>query len=92
MSVAIIQIIGVLYFIVAIRFKVWQTSLNTFLVFATVFIIVVSREIDILCYIWADYHLSIVAILLTFMMARVVIQGAKRKQVQKDKCNGCWKY
>ena len=79
----IIQLIGVLYFLMAIRFKVWKTSLNTFLVFAAVFIIVTTREIEFLRTIWVDYHLTLIAALLTFMMVRVVIQGAHKK---KEEC------
>ena len=83
MSIMIIQLIGVLYFLMAIRFKVWKTSLNTFLVFATAFTIVVTREIEFLRTIWVDYHLTLIATLLTFMMVRVVIQGAHKK---KEEC------
>ena len=83
MSIMIIQLIGVLYFLMAIRFKVWKTSLNTFLVFATAFTIVATREIEFLRTIWVDYHLTLIVTLLTFMMVRVVIQGAHKK---KEEC------
>ena len=83
MSIIIIQLIGVLYFLMAIRFKVWKTSLNTFLVFATAFTIVATREIEFLRTIWVDYHLTLIVTLLTFMMVRVVIQGAHKK---KEEC------
>ena len=83
MSIMVIQLMGVLYFLMAIRFKVWKTSLNTFLVFAAVFTIVATREIEFLRTIWVDYHLTLIATLLTFMMVRVVIQGAHKK---KEEC------
>ena len=87
MSIMIIQLIGVLYFLMAVRLKVWKTSLNTFLVFATAFTIVATREIEFLRTIWVDYHLTLIAALLTFMMVRVVIQGAYKKKT--DNCSRC---
>ena len=90
MSIMVIQLMGVLYFLMAIRFKVWKTSLNTFLVFATAFTIVATREIEFLRTIWVDYHLTLIATLLTFMMVRVVIQGAHKKK--EDNCSSCWDF
>ena len=90
MSIMVIQLMGVLYFLMAIRFKVWKTSLNTFLVFATVFTIVTTREIEFLRTIWADYHLTLIIALLTFMMVRVVIQGAHKKK--EDNRSSCWDF
>ena len=87
-SIQIIQIMAILYFLYALRMKVWQTSLNTFVVLAAFFIVTVSREFEICRDIWIDYHLTIVAVAMTFLMGRVVYQSVRKKYIDRI-CNDC---
>ena len=87
-SIQIVQIMAILYFLYALRMKVWETSVNTFIVFVTFFIITISREVDACQEIWTDWHLSIVAITMTVLMARVVWQSVSKKY-KENVCSGC---
>lgn len=91
LSIHIIQIMAIIYFIYALRLKVWQTSINTFVVITTFFVVTISREVVVLKDIWIDYHLTIIAIAMTFLMGRVVYQSAKKKY-QKFMCSDCTNY
>ena len=87
-SIQIVQIMAILYFIYALRLKVWQTSLNTFVVILAFFLITVSREFEICKEIWIDYHLTIVAATKTFLMGRVVFQSVNKKYLDSI-CGKC---
>jgi len=84
-SVNYVQIMSVLFFMYAIRMQVWKTSLNTFVIIGVIFFISMSREIDVLKDVWADYHLSIVSALLMFLMARIVFQQYKNCDCGREK-------
>jgi len=90
-SIEIVQIMGVLYFIAALRMKVWKTSLNTFIVISGFFLITISREIEFLRDIWATYHLSIVGLIMTALMLRVVYQSINKKLVDSV-CDNCFDF
>lgn len=87
-SIGIIQIMAILYFMYAVKLKIWNTSLNTFIVISTFFILTVSRELEICREVWVDYHLTIIAISMTFIMGRVVFQSANKKYIQ-SMCQKC---
>lgn len=91
LSIQTIQIMAIIYFIYAIRLKVWRTSLNTFVVLTAFFILTISREVEMLRDIWIDYHLIIIAIVMTFLMGRVVYQSAHKKHKELI-CNDCINY
>lgn len=91
LSIEIIQIMAIVYFIYALRLQIWKTSLNTFVVMATFFILTISREVEMLRDVWVDYHLTIIAMAMTFLMGRVVYQSAKKKY-QKFMCSDCTNY
>lgn len=91
LSIEIIQIMAIVYFIYALRLQIWKTSLNTFVIMATFFILTISREVEMLKNIWVDYHLTIVAIAMTFLMGRVVYQSAHKKY-KELLCNDCTNY
>ena len=78
--IPILQIVSILYFLFAVRMKMWSVSLNSFVVIATVFFIAVSHEIEWLQCVWVDYHLPIIAMMLTFIMSRVTWQSIKAKR------------
>jgi len=87
-TIGLLQIMAVLYFVFAVRMQVWQTSLNTFVVIAAIFFIVITREIAPLRTIWADYHFTIIALLMTFLMARVVWQKSHKTYKNSNKSRG----
>lgn len=91
LSIEIIQIMAIMYFMYALRLKVWKTSLNTFVVIATFFVVTISREVPMLRDIWVDYHLTIIAMAMTFLMGRVVYQSAHKKYKELV-CNDCTNY
>ncbi|MDO9304642.1 MAG: hypothetical protein Q7T77_04895 [Sulfuricurvum sp.] len=78
--IPILQIISILYFLFALRMRMWRISINSFVVITSVFVIAVSYESGIFKCVWANYHLSIVALMLTFIMARVTYQSAFTKK------------
>lgn len=78
--IPILQIISILYFMFAVRMQMWKISINSFVVITSVFIISVSYETGMFQCVWVDYHLSIIAIMLTFIMARVTWQSAFSKK------------
>lgn len=77
---------SILYFISAIKMKIWQTSLNSFVVVSVFFIITISHEFEVIRHIWISYHVTIFAIMLTFIMGRVTYQSICTKKM-KDKTN-----
>jgi prepilin signal peptidase PulO-like enzyme (type II secretory pathway) len=92
-TMQVIQIMAVLYFLFALRFTIWRTSLNSFIVIAGFFIITVSYEFELFKRFWLDYHLVIVAIIMTMVMVRVVYQSIRRERMKRvggrranDKC------
>lgn len=87
-SIQVIQIMAILYFIYAVRLRVWKTSLNTFIVLSAFFLITVSREIPICVEFWINYHLTVIAMTMTFLMGRVVFQSSHKKYLDNicDKC------
>lgn len=78
--IPILQIISILYFVFAVRMQMWRVSINSFIVISTVFVLAVSYETKLFQCVWANYHLSIVALMLTFIMARVTWQSAFSKK------------
>ena len=82
----ILQIISILYFIFALRMRMWKVSLNSFVVIATVFIIATTHEFKMFQGIWVNYHLPIIVIMMTFIMARVTWQSVNSKLHRK--CGG----
>lgn len=70
-----LQIMAILYFITAVRMRVWRTSLNTFVVISTIFELCISYEIPIIQRAWQQYHLYVIAGMMTFLMARVTYQS-----------------
>lgn len=77
--ITIIEIISILYFIAAVRMRVWRTSLNSFVVITASFVLLVSYECPYVRSHWMTYHLSIVAIVMTFIMVRVTYQSVNEK-------------
>lgn len=91
MSVQIVQIMIILFFIYSVKMKIWKQSLNTFIVFATLFILTISREVEYLRKIWIDYHVSVIGLMMIVLMSRVVYQSVYKKY--KDAfCNDCTNY
>lgn len=88
LSIQIIQIMAILYFIAAVKMKVWKVSLNTFVVLTAVFVVTISREFDFAQHIWIDYHLGIIGFTMTFLMVRVVYQSINKKLVDSI-CDNC---
>ena len=84
-SIQIIQIMAILYFLFALRLKTWKTSLNTFIVISGFFIIVVSREIEWCLSIWIDYHMTIIGIIMTIIMARATYQSVYKKYLENKR-------
>jgi hypothetical protein len=78
--ISILQIISILYFIFAVRMQMWKISINSFVVITSVFVIAVSYESGMFQCIWVNYHLTIIALMLTFIMARVTYQSAFSKK------------
>ena len=78
--VPILQIMSILYFIFAVRMQMWRVSLNSFIVIATVFTIAISHEVVWLQYVWVDFHLPVIATMLTFIMMRVTWQSILTKR------------
>lgn len=94
-SIYLIQIMSVLFFIFALRMRIWKTSLNTFIVFTVIFFISMSHEIEFLRAFWINYHLTVIATMMFVLMARVVYQSVRdisrahrAKKLGKD-CNMC---
>ena len=86
--ITLIQIMAITFFLAAIRMKFWKTSVNTFVVLGAIFIIAVASLMEIpAC--WINAHLSVLALTMTFLMARVVYQ--RYILIKKDsldlKCN-----
>lgn len=90
-TIQTVQIFIILSFIYSVRLKVWNTSLNTFIVIATMFLLTISREIPYLKKIWIDYHVTVVGVMLFIIMARVVFQSV-RKKYRDSLCNDCTNY
>lgn len=82
-SIIIVQVMAILYFMFAVRYKVWQTSLNTFVVFTGFFVITATHEIVQAKEHWINYHLTLVGFIMTFLMARVVYQRITKKNDEK---------
>ncbi len=84
---------SILYFIYAIRIGMWNISLNSFVVIGMVFFISVSSLCPPLQAIWIDYHMAVIGVVMTFIMARVVYQKTylKVKQLPSNSCDGCIK-
>jgi hypothetical protein len=78
-----VQIMAVLYLLFAIRMRVWRVSINTFIVILAFSIITLSREFEVLRNVWVNYHLSIIAIIMTVLITRVVYQIATKKKCDK---------
>lgn len=78
--IPILQIMSILYFIFAVRMRMWNISLNSFVVITSIFLIAVSYETKLFECVWADYHLTIVILMMTFIMARVTWQSAFKKK------------
>jgi len=76
----ILQIMSILYFIFAVRMRMWNISINSFVVITSVFVIAVSYETKMFNCIWVNYHLTIIVLMLTFIMARVTYQSAFTKK------------
>ena len=91
MSVQIVQTMIILSFIYALRMKIWNTSLNTFIVISILFILTVSNEIPMLQKIWITYHTSLIGIMIFIIMGRVVFQSVKKKYLEFY-CNDCSNY
>ena len=90
MMIAVVQIMAILYLMFAIRFKIWRVSLNTFLVLVTFAVIVISREVEFLHNIWIQYHLTIIAGLMTVMVVRVWAQRlCKIRKCARTDCKRC---
>ena len=77
--IIILQIISILYFIFALRMKMWKISLNSFIVISTVFILSISSQISLFSNIWVNYHLTIIIAMLTFIIARTTWQSIQDK-------------
>lgn len=78
-TVQVVQIMIILSFLYSIKMKIWHTSLNTFIVVSTMFVLTVSREVPFLRSIWADYHVTVIGLMLATIMSRVVYQSVKHK-------------
>ena len=84
----LLQLMAVLYFIFAVRMKIWQTSLNTFFVFCVAFVVAVSHQTESLRFIF-DNRVWIFDIALTVLFARVAYQQICKKYNDnfKSKCS-----
>lgn len=79
-TIKLLEIMSVLYFIASLRMRVWNTSLNSFVVICVFFVITTSYEFDALKKIWGSCHITILAVMLTFIMARVTYQSISSKR------------
>lgn len=74
----VLQMIGVLYFVFAVRMKIWQTSINTFIVFCTAFVVAISYQVEELKFVFEN-RVWLFNATLTFLFARVAYQQIYNK-------------
>ena len=89
--VAGVQIFIVLSFIFSLRMKVWETSVNSFIFIAGLFVLTVTREFAYFKEIWMNYHVLFIGVTLAFVMSRVTYQ-AFCKKYREALCNDCTNY
>ncbi len=86
-AIIVLKMVSILYFIGAIRLRVWRVSVSTFVIIATAFIIAMLNTIEICREYWVNLHIGIIISVLTFLMIRVVWQ--KYETQHKDLIDNC---
>lgn len=77
-DVQLFQIVSVLCFMFAVKMKVWRTSLNSFVVFCSAFIVMLGYSAPEFSFVF-EHRLYLFSAVLLFMMGRVVYQSIYNK-------------
>lgn len=80
-DIQIFQIVSTMCFVFAVRMKVWDTSLNSFVVFCSAFLIMLGYSNKEFSFIF-DNRLYLFSVVLLFMIGRVVFKSIKNKTIK----------